>query len=438
MPVLTSKRKEKENTEPRPRNISEVPRVWYNLPSLLLSNVTSLTNKMEEVTEAVRTTNCDVMAITEAWQIVPEVCNIENFALFHHLRVDRRGGGVALFCRDDLSPSHLGVDVPEGVEALWVRVNPHLHPRHTASVIVCVVYHPPRAPTAPLLINHIIETADQLRLRFPASKLIVCGDFNRLDISEIAHHLNLTQVVNFPTHEQATLDLILTDMAEQYSPPRPLPPLGRSTHITILWTPAPSTSIPRQKVTRHHRPMPDSAKREFGRWIIQHPWNEVLDVEDVETKWNNYTTTTTEAFTHFFPLKNFSVDPSDAPWMTPRLKRLIKQRNRAYYTNRALFRSLRNKVIREIRAAKSSYYPNKLHHLKQQDSSKWFSRIKAICGLQKQTSTFPCTSHLSPDLAAQEINTHFASICQSLPPLDPTLLPAYLPSPLTISRCPGG
>ena len=133
--------------------------------------------------------------------------------------------------------------------------------------------------------------------------------------------------------------------------------------------------------------------REFGRGIIQHSWREVLDVEDVEEKWENYTATTTEAFHHFFPIKDVTVHPADAPWMSPRIKRLIKQRNRAYYTNRALFRSLRNKTIREIDSAKRSHYPNKLHRLKQQDSSKWFSKIKSICGLQKQTSTFPCTSH---------------------------------------------
>ncbi|XP_076059357.1 uncharacterized protein LOC143035968, partial [Oratosquilla oratoria] len=164
------------------------------------------------------------MAITEAWQIVPEMCNIENFVLFHHLTVNRGGGGgVALFYRADLNPSHLRVDIPEGVEALWVRLNSHLHPRHTTSIITCVVYHPPRAHTAALLTDHIIET-DSLRLKYPAAKLVICGDFNRLDTSEILHQLSLIQVVNFPTHKQTTLDLIMTDMAQQYSPSRPLPP----------------------------------------------------------------------------------------------------------------------------------------------------------------------------------------------------------------------
>ncbi|XP_076039036.1 uncharacterized protein LOC143024139 [Oratosquilla oratoria] len=200
------------------------------------------------------------------------------------------------------------------------------------------------------------------------------------------------------------------------SPETSPPPIGKSTHLTIQWSPAPSAATHRIKVTRQHCPIPDSAMREFGRWLVEHPWLEVLNVDDVETKWRNYSTTTIEAFHHFFPVKDFSVHHSDAPWMTPHIKRLIKQRNKAFYTDRAQFKFLRNKVIREISTAKSSYYSNKLQHLKQQrNNTQWFSKIKALCGLQ--------------GLAAQEINSHFASICQTIPPLDPSCLPAYLPSP---------
>lgn len=82
-------------------------------------------------------------------------------------------------------------------------------------MIVCVVYYPPFFPAALLLTNYIIETAYSLSIRNHAAKLVVCGDFNRLDISEIVLHLNLTQVITFPTYKQATLDLIITDMAKQ-------------------------------------------------------------------------------------------------------------------------------------------------------------------------------------------------------------------------------
>ena len=310
-----------------------------------------------------------------------------------------------------------------------MRVTPPCHPRHTASIIFCVVYHPPRAPTAQLLINHIIDTADALRVRYPAAKLVICGDFNRLNIDDILSQLHLTQVVGFPTHGQATLDLIITDLSQQYLSPQPLPPMGRSNHLSVLWNPAPTLSTPKATVTKTHRPMPDSAMREFGQWVVQHTWTEVTAVDDVHDKWRNYTRTTTEAFHRFFPVKSFPVHHSDAPWITPRIKRLISQRDRAFHTDTALYKRARNRVIREIKAAKTSFYPSKIHHLKQANNKQWHYKIKTLCGLNKHTSTLPCTSHLSSDRAAEEINAHFADISQSLPALDTSLLPAYLPSP---------
>ena len=99
----------------------------------------------------VRAASEDIVAITEVWQIVPEVCSIDNYQLFPHLRTGSRGVGAALFCRSALCPSLLSVDVPDGVEALWVRVNPPSHPCDTAFIIVCVVFPPPPAAKAQLL-----------------------------------------------------------------------------------------------------------------------------------------------------------------------------------------------------------------------------------------------------------------------------------------------
>ena len=169
---------------------------------------------------------------------------------------------------------------------------------------------------------------------------------------------------------------------------------------------------------------------------VQHPWTKETAVEDVHTKWRNYTDTTTAAFHHFFPIKTFPVHLSDAPWMTPRIKRLICQRNRAFYLDPVLYKKVRNTVIREIKASKITFYPDKIHHLKQANNINWYSKIKALCGLDKQTPSLPCTSHLCSSLAADEINTHYATICQTLPPLEPALFPAYLPSffPPSLSR----
>ncbi|XP_063874185.1 uncharacterized protein LOC135107827 [Scylla paramamosain] len=104
--------------------------------------------------------------------------------------------------------------------------------------------------------------------------------------------------------------------------------------------------------------------REFGQWMTQHPWTEVLDVEDVHLKLQNYVATTTEAFHHYFPAKSVTAHPSDASWMTTCIKRLMHQRTWALHSCPVLYRKLRNRVIREIKAVKASYYPDKIHHLK--------------------------------------------------------------------------
>ncbi|MPC73853.1 hypothetical protein E2C01_068193 [Portunus trituberculatus] len=92
---------------------------------------------------------------------------------------------------------------------------------------------PSRVAMAQVLTEHIISTADPLRVMYPVAKLAVLG---------------------FPTHQQTTLDLIMTDLSHQYSPLKPLPPMGRSTHLSILWTPTPTTSRHRSAVTKTHRP----------------------------------------------------------------------------------------------------------------------------------------------------------------------------------------
>ena len=173
------------------------------------------------------------------------------------------------------------------------------------------------------------------------------------------NQLNLKQVVDFPTHEGHSLDLIISDLGEQYLPPQPLPPVGRSKHVSVLWSPAPTTTQACHTTTRTHRPITDSSLRAFGQWIVRYPWTEVITVEDVCTKWENFAATTTQAYQHFFPTKTTVVHSSDVPWITARIKRLMGQRNKTFYTSNIEYRRLRNQVIREIKAAKRSYYPTK-------------------------------------------------------------------------------
>lgn len=56
--------------------------------------------------------------------------------------------------------------------------------------------------------------------------------------------------------------------------------------------------------------------------------------------------------------------PADALLITPRIKLLLEHSKKAFCINNSLYKTLRNKVIREIKKVKATHYPSKLHSLK--------------------------------------------------------------------------
>lgn len=280
------KLKEKPPSIP-PHHAEETPPLDHDLPTLLLTHVASLSGKMEELALTTRSVGADVVAVTvsEACQATPEIPSISDYILFHHPRTNERGGGVALFCRPKLCPAQLQVHAAEGTETLWVRVTPHHSSRQTASIIYCVVYHPQRG-TKNALLSHLIHTSDALRNQYPCAKLVLCGHVNELDTKGLQEHLHLSQLISVPTQGNDTLGLILTDMAAHQPPPRPLPPLGRSIHLPVVWSQVPHL-LQHPLVTTHQDPHITDTLGCQGAGEAGHPTPrpEVIDPESTETKW---------------------------------------------------------------------------------------------------------------------------------------------------------
>lgn len=76
---------------------------------------------MDQLVTTVRSVKVDVVAIKEAWQTVSETFYMENYEVIHHLHTNGRDGGVVLFCHMELRPSRLSIEIPEGVQVMWVR-----------------------------------------------------------------------------------------------------------------------------------------------------------------------------------------------------------------------------------------------------------------------------------------------------------------------------
>ena len=164
--------------------------------------------------------------------------------------------------------------------------------------------------------------------------ILVTDDFNRLDISGLLRHFRLKQIVKVHTQKDVTLDLILTNMHEYYSPPQPFTPFGLSDHNVMVATPLQEKHINNTKKTITKRDIQASSKASMERFLKHIDWPILLaPLEGCEEMWNTFTETVHTGLDILMPMKHYRVCTADAPWTTQRMKALILKRQKAlvYY-----------------------------------------------------------------------------------------------------------
>ncbi len=422
-------------TETRHRVLTRVPiNTLRNpqLPSFLFTNPQSIRNKYDELNVVLADNQVSIVGIAETWHknMPNDISLLDGYNCY---RSDRnnintkksKGGGVAIFVRDHIkSEIPSDIIIPDDLEVLWVKLD---IPTYKSDIYVACVYFPPKCKQDNLLQGHLLTTIDQLRASKNAS-FVIMGDFNEFDTSVIEQHANLEQVVHFPTHENKTLDKIMTDMSSFYGEPSKLAPLGKSKHCCISFYP--NQQLPAPKSYRKTvRPVTDSAKRAFGSWITSEDWVDVYTAECPNEKASKFELILHEKYELHFPEKSVKRRKEDKPWITDKLKSMMKARDRAYKQgNDQMYKSLRNDIQREISVAKEKYYNNNIDNLRNNNTGKWHRHIKNLTG-SKSTSTLNM-DHISkdPQELAGIVNDHFASVCNEMPKLDLATLPAYQPT----------
>ena len=405
------------------------------LPRFVLTNACSVLNKLDELQLLLTAKQADVAVVTESWitpNTAPEQYHVEGYNVFSKCRRDRNGGGVLLYVKQHLQATPADdIVVPLAVEGEWVYIHHPRFPRSIPTIAIFSVYIPPNSPHEALIQQHIISTMDSLWTRKPSIGIVLLGDFNRFNIRPICNGNNLVQVVSEPTRRDAILDLIVTNFADQYQCPIVTSPIGRSDHNCVVWSPKQSSGG-----NQHHkkviRPMKDSNIRSFGRWIQEQTWNEVLEPEHCQAKVDAFYEVISRAIEYHFPLRIVKRQNSDKPWVTDHIKHLVAARQNAFASgNKIRFRSLRNKVIREITSAKQSYYAGRIRDMQKTNPGKWHREIRNLANCKKEDLTLHVPDHDSSNfkLIANVINNYFAGFSQAQVPLNFDTLPAYLPSP---------
>jgi hypothetical protein len=178
-------------------NLIEVP-IQYNkancgygiqraLPNVLIFNIRSSVDKVDELYALVSVTKSQLVLVTETWlndNIPDEVVQVPGMTL---IRKDRalnngvRGRGVAVFVDNNIHVKHRMDISTSPFECLWVPIlRPQWLPRAISRIAVAVVYLPPSMSSEDLdrFNDYFYDCCDKLISESSDTSFIVASDFN--------------------------------------------------------------------------------------------------------------------------------------------------------------------------------------------------------------------------------------------------------------------
>ena len=366
------------------------------VPSIIMGNVRSLPNKMEELSALTRLQweyrECSLMMFTESWLngLTPDPhVTLDGFHLVRADRSDgesgkKKGGGLMMYVNERwCNAGHISVKeqrCTKDIELLAVSLRPYYLPREFSHVIAITVYIPPLADAAAAC-ELLHGEVSKLQTSHPQSLIIISGDFNHTSLSSTLP--TFSQYVDCTTRDNKTLDLLYANTKDAYSS-SPLPPLGRSDHNLVRLQPIYIPMVKKQPPTiRYVKEWSDEATEalqdcfETTDWdVLCSPHGEDIDaMTDCITDYIKFCTENT------VPTKKVRCFSNSKPWVTPELKALLKEKRRVFRSgDKEELRRVQKELKKKIKEGKASYR-TKMENLLQQNSAREVWRgLKTISG----------------------------------------------------------
>ena len=258
-----------------------------------------------------------------------------------------------------------------------------------------------------------IERSIDLAIDTGIPDIIILGDFNlnmlkaatSRSVTNICQQYNLKQIIIEPTHFTET-SMSLIDLVLVSSPESILlsgvgdPFLGQETRyhcpifVVFKYQKSQTVSFKRQ-VWKYQHGNYDLLKRK----ILDTDWDALYN-DDIDTYSLNVTNCILDLTKECVPHKIVNIRQSDPPWMHNDLRKLMRQRKRAYdkakQTNNQhhwqKYKQLRNKTTNRLRSSKREYFDkiaNKLNNNYNITSRDWWKILKSFIVTSKNSSIPP-------------------------------------------------
>lgn len=153
-----------------------------------------------------------------------------------------------------------------------------------------------------------------------------------------------------------------------------------------------------------------------------------MNCQNVNEAWFNFKSLFTGVLDEITPIKQIRIKSRTEPWMCSNILDLIRQRDKALHISnknkeneelRNNFNSLRNKVQRKIKKAKSSYFKNKIKENKKNPKELW-RQFKTLGYSNKNNENSKVILNIDKEICfdplkvAQYINDYFLNVAKQL------------------------
>ena len=177
---------------------------------------------MTQFKEFLSKTKTEALTLSETWlntTITNAEIYIEGYTLYIQDRLNKRGGGVCAYIRNDIKVSKLKEisSVSENYfHQLWLK----LQSKKLKSIVICISYRPPECPLSCLETNLKSSFVQALLLNKP---IFILGDLNcnvmkdcpeNTALGNFMFEMNLNQLIITPTRitdtSESLIDVIIT------------------------------------------------------------------------------------------------------------------------------------------------------------------------------------------------------------------------------------
>ena len=327
------------------------------LPSLLYTNCRSLNEwKLSELAVLAELHHPQIICLTETWltenkEQARQLVGYQNY--FCH-RKNRIGGGVGILVADNLPTSIISSHTTTTYSAIWTLTK---IPKYDDIITGCI-YHPPGCEIDETL-DYISSALADICKKYPLAKFIIAGDFNHLPVEELFAQLDIYNLIDFNTRENAKLDLICTNISE-YKPAVQLAPISTNDHCCVLIKSSSALKTPKYIRTNRRVITPERKSQVLGE-LARESWDAVYTADNVHDKAEALHSIINKILDKHCPYRARKIRRDRPPWMSTAIEKLIRARDKAFKNKCKSWKVLRALVQRRIRGSKRAFVKNKLN-----------------------------------------------------------------------------